>query len=264
MAFADQRGHWISAIFAALAALFIQIATNYANDYYDFVKGSDKAERLGPTRATAAGWVSPHAMKRAFIIVFALAALCGIYLFIRAGWPVLVIGVFSIAAGILYTGGPYPIGYHGLGDLFVFFFFGLVAVGGTYYVQTLHMNAPVILAGVAPGLFSTAILTVNNLRDIENDKHSGKRTLPVLLGSRMGRLEYVLCIIAAGLTPLFLILLTKTHYWTAMASLILIAAIPSIRLIYTQPPSKRYNNVLAATGQLLFGYSILFALGWLL
>ncbi len=264
MAFADGHGHWPSALLAAFGALMLQIGTNYANDYYDFVKGSDDhATRLGPTRATAAGLVTPQAMRHAFILVFALAVLGGIYLLVRGGWPVVFIGVFSIAAGILYTGGPYPLGYNGLGDIFVFIFFGLIAVGGTYYVQALDFNRFVLLAGVAPGLMSTAILAVNNLRDVADDKISGKRTLPVLFGESFGRLEYVLCLLLAGLVPLVLVILTRDHFWSIVAAGVFFLAIPSIRFIYAEKPSRLYNKVLATTGRLLFLYSLLFGIGWL-
>lgn len=264
MAIADGKAHWLSAALAAFGALMIQIGTNYANDYFDFVKGSDSRDRLGPTRATAAGWVTPQAMKRAYMIVFGLAALAGLYLLWRAGWPVLVIGVFSIAAGIMYTGGPFPLGYNGLGEIFVFIFFGLIAVGGTYYVQALEINGLVILAGVAPGLFSTAILTVNNLRDVREDRRSGKHTLPVVLGERFGRIEYVLSVILACLVPIVLVLLSGAHYVSLVALLAGLLAIPSIRILYREPPGRVYNEVLAQTGKVLLVYSILFSMGWVL
>jgi 1,4-dihydroxy-2-naphthoate octaprenyltransferase len=265
MAFADGLGHWPSALLAAFGALMIQIGTNYANDYYDFVKGSDDhATRLGPTRATAAGLVTPQAMRNAFIFAFSLAAVAGIYLLVRGGWPVLFIGVLSIAAGILYTGGPYPLGYNGLGDIFVFIFFGLVAVGGTYYIQALQINVLVLFAGVAPGLMSTAILAVNNLRDVNDDRVSGKRTLAVLFGEKFGRLEYVFCMLMASLVPVILVILTKGHYFSLFAAGIFLLSIPSIRLIFVEKPSRAYNAVLAKTGKLLFLFSLVFSIGWLL
>ncbi len=264
LAFADGKVHWLSAALAAFGAIMIQIGTNYSNDYFDFVKGSDAHDRLGPTRATAAGWVSPQAMKRAYIIVYSLAALAGLYLLWRAGWPVLVIGLFSIAAGIMYTGGPFPLGYNGLGDIFVFIFFGLVAVGGTYYVQALDINLYVLVAGVAPGLFSTAILTVNNLRDVREDRRAGKHTLPVVLGENFGRLEYVLSIVLACLVPIVLVLLSSAHYFSLAALFTGFLAIPSIRILYHEPPGRIYNVVLAQTGLVLLVYSILFSIGWIL
>ncbi|RMF56518.1 MAG: 1,4-dihydroxy-2-naphthoate octaprenyltransferase, partial [Calditrichaeota bacterium] len=173
MAYADMGLHMPSAIATLICALLIQIGTNFANDYYDFVQGADTGERLGPTRATQAGLVTPQAMKKAFIMVFSVAFLIGLYLIWRGGWPIFLIGVLSILFGILYTGGPYPLGYNGLADIFVLIFFGPVAVGGTYYLQTLQINGLVLIAGLAPGLISTALLTVNNLRDVITDRQAG-------------------------------------------------------------------------------------------
>ena len=166
--------------------------------------------------------------------------------------------------GILYTTGPLPLAYNGLGDIFVFIFFGLVAVGGTYYVQTLEINKIVLLAGIAPGLFSTAILTVNNLRDINSDRESGKMTLAVRFGETFSRMEYLFSIIVACLVPLVLFILTSQHYFVLFSSLVFIIAIPSIKLVFREKPGKIYNNVLASTGKLLLIYSITFSLGWML
>ncbi|MBN1467026.1 1,4-dihydroxy-2-naphthoate polyprenyltransferase [candidate division KSB1 bacterium] len=264
MAFADGGGHWPSALLAAFGAIMIQIGTNYANDYYDYIKGSDDQQtRLGPLRATAAGLVTPRAMRNAFIIAYAIAAAAGIYLLVRAGWPVLIIGALSILFGILYTGGPFPLGYNGLGDIFVFVFFGLVAVAGIYYVQTLGINALVLMAGIAPGLMSTAILAVNNLRDIDNDKRTGKRTLPVVLGASLGRLEYVLCLSIACCMPILLVILTGDHFFSISAGIVIFFAVPQIRTLYREQPGGVYNTVLARTGQLLVLFSVLFSIGWL-
>ncbi|MBN1561878.1 1,4-dihydroxy-2-naphthoate polyprenyltransferase [candidate division KSB1 bacterium] len=264
LAFADGGGHWPSALLAAFGAIMIQIGTNYANDYYDYIKGSDDQQtRLGPLRATAAGLVPPRAMRTAFIVAYAIAALAGIYLLARAGWPVLIIGALSILFGILYTGGPFPLGYNGLGDIFVFIFFGLVAVGGAYYVQVLQINAVVLMAGIAPGLMSTAILAVNNLRDIDNDKISGKRTLPVVLGASAGRLEYVLLMTIACCMPIILVLMTGEHLFCIAAGVVIFPAIPLICILYREKPGAVYNQVLARTGQLLVLFSLLFSVGWL-
>src|SRR5258708_10001677 len=163
-------------------ALFVQIGTNVANDYYDFIKGDDTAERVGPRRAVAAGLVSPATMRTAMILVFALAFAFGLGLLAWRGWELLVIGIASIASGIAYTGGPYPLAYHGWGDVFVFIFFGLVAVGTTAYVQTGVVGPEALLAGSAIGLLSVNILLVNNYRDVETDAKAGKRTLIVRFG----------------------------------------------------------------------------------
>ena len=264
IAFDDGKFHFLSAFIALLGAILLQIGTNYANDYYDYIKGSDTKERLGPTRATAAGLVRPQSMKRAFILVFALAAILGSYLIYRAGLPVVVIGVLSILFAITYTAGPFPLGYNGLGDIFVFIFFGLVAVGGTYYVQALEINSTVVLAGIAPGLFSTAILTVNNLRDIHQDKESGKKTLAVRFGVRFARAEYLLCFAGACLMPVVLVFITRNHFYSLFSIATILMALPSFKIILKEQPSKKFNSVLAQTGKMLLLFSILFSVGWIL
>ena len=264
IAFDAGKVHWLSAILAAFAALMIQIGTNFANDYFDHLHGADHRDRLGPTRVTQAGLVKPQTMKLATAVVFGLAFLSGIYLIYRGGWPILVIGLLSILFGILYTGGPFPLGYHGLGDIFVFVFFGLVAVGGTYYVQALELPPKVLIAGVAPGFYSTAILTVNNLRDIFSDQEAGKKTLAVRFGSRFARLEYLLSLFIASLVPVILYLLTTEHFYALAASLVFFVAIPSLKTVFREPPGTIFNQVLASTGKLLLIYSLLFSLGWVL
>jgi 1,4-dihydroxy-2-naphthoate octaprenyltransferase len=264
MAYGEGKVHWLSAVLAAVGAILIQIGTNFSNDYYDYFRGADKKERLGPLRVTQAGLVKPETMKRATILVFSLAFASGIYLIYRGGWPVLIIGLLSILFGILYTAGPYPLGYNGLGDIFVLIFFGLVAVGGTYYVQALEINSLVLLAGLSPGLFSTAILTVNNLRDIASDKQAGKKTLAVRFGEDFARLEYLFSVLIACLIPIILFFITDSHLYALAASLVFLAAIPPIRIIYEQKPGKIFNQVLATTGRLLLLYSLLFSIGWIL
>jgi 1,4-dihydroxy-2-naphthoate octaprenyltransferase len=195
VAFAAGQFHLLAALAALLGAMLIQIGTNLANDYFDFVKGADTDERLGPQRAAQQGWISPEVLRNAMIAVFAAAFMSGLYLVLRAGWPLLIVGLASIAAGILYTGGPKPLGYIGLGDIFVFIFFGPVAVVGTYYVQALEWSPQALLASVPVGLLATAVLVVNNLRDRTTDAKVGKRTLAVRFGPEFARLEYVACIL---------------------------------------------------------------------
>jgi 1,4-dihydroxy-2-naphthoate octaprenyltransferase len=263
MAYESGSPHWMSALAALLGAIFIQIGTNFANDYFDHLKGVDQGERLGPTRVTQAGMVSPAQMKTATTIVFLLALLTGVYLVWRGGIPIVVIGLLSILFGVLYTGGKYPIGYIGLGDIFVLIFFGPVAVGGTFYVQTLTINYPVIIAGIAPGLFSVAILTVNNLRDIENDSSSGKKTLAVRFGRRFSQMEYLLSIVVACLVPLVIYFATATKLYSALSILVLLPAIPSFKTVFNSQ-GKILNDVLASTGKLLLLYSVIFSIGWIL
>ena len=187
---------------AALAgALLIQIGTNLANDYFDFRHGADTHERVGPVRVTQAGLLAPAAVLRGAWAAFALAALAGAYLTAVAGWPVVAIGTLAVAAGLAYTAGPFPLGYHGLGELFVFVFFGLVAVGGTHFVQAQSLPASAVWAGVPMGMLAAAILVVNNLRDVATDRAAGKRTLAVRLGARAARVEYLVLLAAAFATP---------------------------------------------------------------
>jgi 1,4-dihydroxy-2-naphthoate octaprenyltransferase len=239
-------------------ALSLQIGCNLANDYYDALSGADSATRLGPTRVTQAGLIAPAAVRRGFILAFAVSAILGLALTMRGGWPILVLLVASIASGILYTAGPWPLGYIGLGDLFAFLFFGPVAVAGTYYLITQTLPDHALLAGVGPGLFSVAILTVNNLRDIVSDRAAGKRTLAVRWGARFARAEYAIALLGACAVPLGL-----PHKGGWLACIILVPALLSIRAIHRQRGAA-LNAVLANTAKLLLFYSILLAFGLLL
>jgi 1,4-dihydroxy-2-naphthoate octaprenyltransferase len=265
MAWEAGRFHLGAFLMCLLGALLIQIGTNFANDYFDHKKGVDDEHRLGPLRVTQAGLVSHGEMRVATAIVFGLAAVCGAFLVWRAGWPILILGVLSIASGILYTGGPYPLGYNGLGDLFVLLFFGFGAVAGTYYSQALDIGWVVILAGLGPGLFSAAILDVNNLRDVHSDRRAGKKTLPVRFGERFARIEYTLCVVIACCTPFLLNALQPGHPWAYLAALTVIPAIPlPLKTIWTEEPGPVMNDTLAQTGKLLLLYSVLFSLGWVI
>jgi 1,4-dihydroxy-2-naphthoate octaprenyltransferase len=193
----------VVALLALFSSLFIQIGTNLANDYSDFKRGADK-ERVGPQRVTQSGLVQPAQVKRAAWIAFAIAMVLGLVLTVLSGWPILVIGVVSIASGWLYTGGPWPLGYHGLGDLWVFLFFGLVATCGTVYAQALAVPPQAFIAGAAMGALATAILVVNNLRDRHTDAKVGKNTLAVKLGPLFTRVEYVALLAAAFVLPFLL------------------------------------------------------------
>lgn len=264
MAFASGSVHWLSAAAAAWGAIMIQIGTNLANDYFDYRKGADRPDRSGPTRVTQSGLVKPEQVKAAFTLAYGLAFAAGIYLVWRGGWPIALIGVLSILFGILYTGGPYPLGYHGLGDIFVLIFFGPVAVGGTYYVQTLQINSTVLLAGLSPGLFSVAILTVNNLRDIRGDRSAGKRTLPVMFGQSFGKAEYLAALIVACLIPAGLYVGSGEHVYSLLVTLIPVMAFPVIKVVFANRDGPSMNEALAATGRFLILYAVLFSTGWLL
>jgi 1,4-dihydroxy-2-naphthoate polyprenyltransferase len=264
MAFESGKGAWLPASAALFGAVMIQIGTNFANDYYDWKNGTDTAHRLGPLRVTQAGLIAPKTIRTAFVLVFFLAATAGAYLTWRGGWPIAVIGALSILSGIFYTAGPYPLGYIGMGDIFVLIFFGPVAVGGTYYVQTLDMNGSVLAAGFAPGLLSVAILTVNNLRDMEEDKKGGKKTLAVRFGHTFARMEYLGSIVIACAIPALLVLAGSRHPFVLVTLALPFLAIASIKKVFASTDGETLNQVLAATGKLLLIFSIVFSVGWLL
>ena len=254
--------HLPAASAAMAGALLLQIGTNYANDYYDHVKGADTDARIGPTRATAAGLVTPAAMKRAFVWVFAVAFVLGMGLVWRAGWPLLVIGVTSVACGVLYTGGPRPLGYLGLGDVLVLAFFGPVALAGTYYVQALRWSDAAVIAGLGPGLIATALLAVNNLRDAETDAEAGKRTLAVRFGRRFAKVEYTGALLTAAAVPVALWWGFGGPAWCLLATAACLTAAPSITAVIRAEPGDRLGGALAGTGRLLALYGLLFAAGW--
>lgn len=262
--------HALAAACAFLGALFIQIGTNYSNDYHDFVKGADTAERKGPMRVTQAGLVTPEATRRAAVVAFALAVAAGTYLMSRGGWPIVTIGVLSILSGVLYTAGRYSLAYLGLADLFVLVFFGPVAVAGTFYVQAvddpaaLDLLPEVAFAGLGPGLLATAILLVNNIRDVDEDCAANKRTLVVRLGRSVGIGLYIACVVAAALVPVVLWQWTGAHPWVMGASLACLLAIPIVRALRTERDATRLNPLLGATARLLLVYSVLFSIGWVL
>ncbi|MBU0678781.1 MAG: 1,4-dihydroxy-2-naphthoate polyprenyltransferase [Verrucomicrobia bacterium] len=261
MAYADGGFHWLAALGALTFALLIQIGTNFCNDYADFKKGADTEEREGPLRVTQAGLVSSRAILSATAIVFTLAALIGVCLVARVGWPFLVLLVLCVLSGIAYTAGPFPLGYNGLGDVFVLIFFGPIAVFGTYLVQTRAFDFSVIIAGLSPGLLSVAILVVNNLRDADNDAKSGKRTLVVRFGKTFARIQYVLCILIAALIPVALVAGSGSHFWSLASLLVLPASIPAIRKVFAVS-GVALNPVLAQTARLLLLHSTLFSVGW--
>ena len=264
MAFEAEKGHLFSALAALLGALLIQIGTNLSNDYFDFVKGADTEERLGPARATQAGWIRPEIILRSSLLVFAAAVIIGIFLVLRGGWPIVLIGIASVICGILYTGGPYPLAYLGLGEVFVVIFFGPVATLGTYYVQALEFSKEVFIAGLAPGLISTALIAVNNLRDIPTDIKARKKTLAVRFGYRFARIEYTLCILGGLFIPLFLVLMLKDHWFSLIASFAVIPAFFPIRDVVSGISGEMLNDTLAKTGKVLLIFSILFSAGWLI
>jgi 1,4-dihydroxy-2-naphthoate octaprenyltransferase len=245
-------------------ALLVQIGTNLSNDYSDFKKGTDTADRIGPMRVSQAGLVTSRQILLATVLVFGLTLLgCG-YLVSRAGWPLAVIGVLSIASGILYTAGPYPLGYIGLADIFVLVFFGPVAVGGTYYIQTGIVPSSVVVAGLAPGLLATAILVVNNLRDIDSDRAAGKKSLAVRFGRGFARGEYLVCVVGGTLIPVVLVMMVDGHLYSLLAPVVCLAlAVKHIRVMFTTTDGPTLNATLAATAKILLIYAVLFSAGWM-
>ena len=245
---------WLLMACALVGAVLIQIATNLINDAIDFHKGTDTAERLGPVRVTQAGLIAPHVVMRAAWLCLLGAALCGIPLIARGGWPMLVIGLASMALAYGYTGGPLPLAYHGLGELFVMLFFGVIAVGGTYYVLTLRWSREALLAGLAAGSLATVLLVINNLRDVEGDRRSAKRTLAVRLGPAFARFEVVLF----ALLPFLLApLIRRELLLTLLALPLAIAVIVRVGRSH----GAALNRCLALAGGLQWAFGVLFVIG---
>jgi 1,4-dihydroxy-2-naphthoate octaprenyltransferase len=249
---------------ALVGALLIQVGTNLANDYYDHVRGGDTEDRVGPLRVTQAGLIPPLTVRNATYLVLGLALLSGVYLVWVGGWPILAVGVASLVCAVAYTGGPFPLAYHGLGDLFVFVFFGLLAVGGTYWVQALDLSWDVLLAGTGMGAFNTAILVVNNLRDLESDARAGKRTLAVRLGPRGTKAELLLLLLVAFAAPLLGMAFLGWSPWSLVS---LAAALPlpgslSTLLRYAPPADPRILiPPLGSTAQAAGLYGLLLGTG---
>lgn len=253
-------------VFAAtlVAALLIQIGTNFANDYSDFHRGADHDGRLGPVRVTQSGLITQEAVRRGIVVAFGLATLLGLYLAWVGGWPIVAIGVLSILAGLAYTGGPWPFGYHGLGDLFTFIFFGLVAVTGTAYLQAGAWSPLALWVSVPIGLLVTNILVVNNLRDLPTDRVAGKHTLAVRLGDRGARAQYALLAALAYLVPLLLAVGGRRRWWLLLPWLSLPLGIRLVRRVLGGLAGRELNPMLKATGQLLLAFGLLLAVGLVL
>ena len=244
-----------------LFALLIQIGTNFANDYYDFIQGADSASRVGPRRAVAAGLVRPEVMKRAMVAVFALAFAVGLGLIAWGGPGLIVIGVASIACGVAYTGGPFPLGYNGLGDLFVFVFFGLVAVGATFFVQTGEVTVDAILAAIPIGLLAANILVVNNYRDVETDRAAGKRTLVVRFGRGAARAQFDASLVVALGMP-FVFWARGFSPWVLAPLLLAPVAWRQARRLRVSETPAELIALLGDTGKLVAGYAVLLSGGF--
>jgi len=255
----------VGAFVAALVgSIFIQIGTNLANDYSDARRGADTADRLGPVRVTSAGLVTPQRVLTATWVAFAVAVACGIYLAAVAGIVILIIGAVSIAAGVLYTGGPRPYGYAGLGEVFVFLFFGLIAVNGSYYVQVEALDALPLGLSISIGFLATAILVVNNVRDIETDRRAGKMTLAVRMGRPNAVALYRLLVLGAYVVLPIALIAGDTSAWPLIGFLSLPMAIGPLRTMSNRTDGPALNDALAATGVLLAAFSLLVSAGLLI
>jgi 1,4-dihydroxy-2-naphthoate polyprenyltransferase len=249
---------------ALIGSVFIQIGTNLANDYSDARRGADTADRLGPVRVTSSGLVAPRRVLYATWIAFAVAVACGIYLAIVAGIVIILIGAVSIAAGVLYTGGPRPYGYAGLGEVFVFLFFGLVAVNGSYYVQLEELDALPLGLSIAIGFLATAILVVNNVRDIETDRRAGKMTLAVRMGRRNAVALYRMLVLGAFVVLPIALIAGDASAWPLIGLLALPMAVGPMRTLSSRSDGAALNGALAATGALLGAFSLLVSAGLLI
>jgi 1,4-dihydroxy-2-naphthoate polyprenyltransferase len=249
---------------ALIGSIFIQIGTNLANDYSDARRGADNADRLGPVRVTSAGLVTPQRVLTATWIAFGVAVACGVFLAAVAGLVILLVGAISIAAGVLYTGGPRPYGYAGLGEVFVFLFFGLVAVNGSYYVQIEHLDTLPLGLSIGIGFLATAILVVNNVRDIETDRRAGKMTLAVRMGRHNAVVLFRMLVLGAYMVLPIAIVASGTCAWPLIGLASLPLAVGPMRTMSNRTDGPSLNGALAATGLLLAAFSLLVSAGLLL
>ena len=263
LAWRESYFHWISAIIALICALFIQIGTNFANDYYDCIRGADTSERKGSTRATSSQLISLSMMRKMFITIFSLAFIFGLYLIDRGGGVILFIGLASILLGWAYTGGPYPLAYHGMGELFTILCFGLVAVMGTFYVQSLFWSWESFWLGLGAGSMCTTMIVVNNIRDIDEDRKHKKNTLAVRMGFRASVIEYALLYLIAISCPIILFIYGSHSYWVFLPSIIILWAWHHVWKMFICKGFK-LNNLLVQTAITYFIYGLLFGLAMLL
>ncbi|MBB4663700.1 1,4-dihydroxy-2-naphthoate polyprenyltransferase [Conexibacter arvalis] len=256
--------HPLRFVAAVLGALFIQVGANLSNDYSDARRGADTEDRLGPVRVTAGGLVPPRQVLIATYVTFGLAVLCGAYLIAVAGWELLLVGVASIIAGVLYTGGPRPYGYDGLGEVFVFLFFGIVAVAGSYFVQTETLEWEAFALAVPVGLLASAVLVVNNYRDMDTDRRAGKRTLAVRLGREKTRVLYAAMVYGSYLLTPVTWLFGQLSPWVLLPLLTVPLAAPVVRIVRNRTDGPTLNEALAKTGMLELLFCVLLSAGVLL
>ncbi len=260
LAIHDNKFNGLAALIALICSLLIQIGTNFVNDLYDYLAGTDKKERVGPARVLATGLIKTAEMKTAIVAVFTITFLLGLYLVYLGGWLILLIGILSILAGIAYTAGPFPLAYNGLGDIFVFLFFGLVGTVGTYYVQALSITSLSLWASIPVGALITNILVVNNYRDIEEDFNNGKYTLAVKFGERFSRIQYVVFMILSYVILFVVYFFHKQNLIVFLPLLTLPMSLKLVKMIYTLK-GKELNKTLELTARLSAIYGLLFATG---
>jgi 1,4-dihydroxy-2-naphthoate octaprenyltransferase len=260
----EDEFHVLPFLAAMVGSTFIQIGTNLSNDYSDARRGADSEDRLGPVRVTAGGLMPPRHVLAGTYIAFAIAVAAGLYLAAVAGWELLVVGVASILAGVLYTGGPRPYGYEGLGELFVFVFFGIVAVVGSYYVQTEELRWEAFALAVPVGLLSSAILVVNNVRDIDTDRRAGKHTLAVKLGRERARALFTAMVVLSFAAPVVILAFGGLTPWLLITLAALPLGVPLIKTVSSRSDGPALNSALAGTGRLLAVFSVLLSAGVLL
>ena len=263
VAYYDNKINFIAAFIALICSLLIQIGTNFVNDLYDHLKGSDSKDRVGPERALATGIISINEMKLAIYLTFGVTFLLGLYLVYLAGWPILLVGILSIASGYAYTAGPYPLAYNGLGDIFVFIFFGVVAVVGTYYVQALQLTEMIFVSSIPAGTLITNILVVNNYRDIDEDRKNNKNTLAVLFGRKFSQVQYLLQLLAAYAVPIYIFIGYEIS-WTVLLPLITLPLGMKLFKMLIDLKGEELNKTLELTAKLSVLFSILFSIGFLL
>jgi 1,4-dihydroxy-2-naphthoate polyprenyltransferase len=256
----ERRIHWLAVLAALIASVFIQLGTNIHNDAADFERGGDGPDRIGPPRVTASGLLNADAVHRGAFICFAIAALMGVFLVFVGGWPILLVGVLSIAAGWGYTGGPLPVAYTPLGEVFCVIFFGLCGVGGTYFLCVGEINFPAMLAGLAVGLLVAAVLLVNNHRDVVSDARVGRRTLPIVIGPALTVATFAgLMLLPFVLLPLIGRSLPHGQVWPALIALPL--ALTMIYRFAHEPRGPVFNRILVQTAQVEFVFSLLLSIG---
>lgn len=254
----------LPAAVALACALLIQIATNLANDYFDFIKGADTEHRLGPTRVVQSGILPPKLVRNVMSLILVVTFILGLYLVSIGGWPILIIGIVSLICAVAYTAGPVPLAYVGLGDVFVFVFFGVVAVTGTYYVQASVWSLSALIASIPIGAVSTAILVVNNYRDIETDRSAGKKTLAVRFGRKLSRTQYIGLLAIAYLTPFVQVIALEGALSLLLPLLSLPLAVQLVKVLTRSTDGEVLNHALAGTGRLLALYGLLYSAGFLL